>query len=107
MEFPNRVQHEARDTFVVDGPQDLVQRVLFSLEGFLPDGSWRGMRAVRRSSGAQEQDEDRSDPDGHSSPHPRPRGEFSPLYGASTNATAAEASYWLWRPHPFVADAAT
>jgi hypothetical protein len=28
-------------------------------------------------------------------------------YGASTNATAAEASYWLWRPQPFVADAAT
>jgi hypothetical protein len=37
IELPNRVQKGARDTFVVDGPQDLVQRVLLSLEGFLAD----------------------------------------------------------------------
>ena len=29
------------------------------------------------------------------------------VYGASTNATAAEASYWLCRHQPLMADAAT
>ena len=37
VELLNRVQYEAGDAFLVDGPEDFVQGVLLSGEGVIPD----------------------------------------------------------------------